>query len=141
MAKRIFISFDYDNDRNYRYLLAALKANSNSSIDFIDATPGEIQSSDVARIRSVLTQKIRASTHVLAIVGASANSYHRDRLLIGARNWQWWEIQKGKDEGKRLIGVKISRFYDSPLPLQNAGAKWALSFNVPAILVAINSTY
>jgi len=34
--KRIFISFDYDNDKHYRYLLSAWAKNSNFSIDFYD---------------------------------------------------------------------------------------------------------
>lgn len=92
--KRIFISFDYDHDRNYRYLLTALAANPRSDIDFADCTPEEIQSYDISRIKAVLTGKIREATHVLVIIGKQANSDHPDRQEIGERNWQWWEIKK-----------------------------------------------
>lgn len=137
-AKKVFISFDYDHDRQYRYLLSALKANPRSNIDFEDLTPEEIQSSDVSRIKAALTTRIRASTHTLVIVGAHANSYHRDRKAIGERNWQWWEIEKSHSENNGLIAVKISSSYTSPDPLYGKGATWAHTFKVESILKAID---
>lgn len=137
-TKKVFISFDFDHDRNYRYLLSALKENSGSKIEFEDLTPGEIQSYDVGRIQSVLTSRIKDSDYTLIIVGKHANSYHPDRAKIGTRNWQWWEIEKSKEEDKKFIAVKIERSNASPEPLKNVGAKWAHSFNVDAILKAIN---
>ncbi len=137
-TKKVFISFDYDHDRRYRYLLSALKENSGSKIDFEDLTPGEIQSYDVGRIKAALTRRIKASDRTLVIVGRHANGYHDDWLKIGTRNWQWWEIEKSKEEGKGLIAVKIERSNATPDPLKGAGATWAHSFNVDAILRAIN---
>ena len=137
-AKKVFISFDYDHDRHYRYLLTALKANPRSDIDFEDLTPEEIQSSAVSRIKAVLTTRIRASTHTLVIVGAHANSCHRDRKEIGERNWQWWEIKKSHSEDNGLIAVKISPSYTSPDPLYGKGATWANTFKVESILKAID---
>ncbi len=137
-TKKVFISFDYDHDRRYRYLLSALKENSGSQIDFEDLTPGEIQSYDIGRIKAALTRRIKASGYTLVIVGKHANSYHDDWLKIGTRNWQWWEIEKSKEEGNKFIAVKIERSNASPDPLIGAGARWAHSFNVEAILKAIN---
>lgn len=137
--KRIFISFDWDNDRNYYYLLKALKENPRSDIEFDDATPEEIQSDDVGRIKAVLTQKIRSATHTLVIVGKHANDRHPDAKEIGTRNWQWWETEKSIEEGKKLIGVKIDYSNVPPTPLYDAGAKWANSFKVDSILSAIDS--
>ena len=94
MAKSIFISFDYDHDRHYRYLLKALKDNPRSDIQFTDVTPEEIQSKSVPIIKGVLTSRIRQSTHTLVIIGNYANSKHPDADEIGERNWQWWEIKK-----------------------------------------------
>jgi hypothetical protein len=136
--KRVFISFDYHNDKHYRYLLTALKENTRSPIDFDDTTPDEIDTDSVDRIKAVLTTKIRNSTHTLVIVGAHANDRHKDSAKIGTRNWQWWEIEKSKDEGKGLIAVKIEKSNESPEPLLNAGATWAMSFTVEGILDAIN---
>ena len=137
--KRIFISFDYEHDKNYRYLLSALSANSGNDLEFIDVTPTEIQSNDVGKIKAVVTTKIRNATHTLAVVGAHANSYHPHRQEIGERNWQWWEIRKSHAEGKGLIGVKIERSHSAPDPLLNNGTTWAHSFNVDAIIQAVKN--
>ena len=136
--KRIFISFDYDHDRNYRYLLKALSANPRSDIEFDDLTPGEIQSTDIGRIKAVLTSKIKEATHTLVIIGSHANSYHADREKIGERNWQWWEIKKSIDERNKLIAVKIKSTNNSPDPLYGQDATWAMSFTVESIVTAID---
>ena len=138
MKKRIFISFDYTNDKNYRYLLTALAKNPRSDIEFDDVTPEEIQSYDVGRIKAVLTKKIKEATHTLVIVGKYANSYHPDRNEIGDRNWQWWEINKSNEEGKGFIAVKIESSNEPPEPLYGKGATWANSFTVDSIVNAID---
>ncbi len=137
--KKIFISFDYDHDRNYRYLLSALSENPRSDIVFDDLTPEEIQSYDIARIKAVLTRKIKEATHTLVIIGKHANSYHPDQGEIGERNWQWWEINKSYEEGKRFIAVKIEPSNSSPEPLFGKHATWANSFTVSSIINAIDS--
>lgn len=136
--KRIFISFDYDHDRNYRYLLTALAENPRSDIEFDDVTPGEIQSYDISQIKAVLTKKIREATHTLVIIGKHANSYHPDQEEIGDRNWQWWEINKSYEEKKGLIAVKIDSSNEPPEPLYGKGASWAYSFTVDSIIDAID---
>lgn len=136
--KRIFISFDYEHDKNYRYLLTALAKNPRSDIEFTDVTPEEIQSYDVGRIKAVLTKKIREATHTLVIIGKYANSYHPDSDEIGERNWQWWEINKSDEEGKGFIAVKIESSNKPPDPLYGKGATWANSFTVDAIVNAID---
>jgi len=136
--KRIFISFDYEHDKNYRYLLTALAKNPRSDIEFTDVTPEEIQSYDVGRIKAVLTKKIKEATHTLVIVGKYANSYHPNRDEIGERNWQWWEINKSDEEGKGFIAVKIESSNEPPEPLYGKGATWANSFTVDSIVNAID---
>jgi len=136
--KKVFISFDYDNDRNYRYLLKALAANPRSDIEFEDLTPEEIQSYDVGRIKAALTRRIRESTHILVIIGAYANSLHPDRAEIGERNWQWWEIVKSDEEGKGFIAVKIQSTNQTPDPLYGRGVALATSFKVESIIDAID---
>lgn len=138
--KKICISFDWHNDRDYRNLLSAWITNSNNPIDFEDLTPGAIDTSDVGRVKAVLTGKIRASTHTLVLVGAYANSYHEDKDKINDRNWIWWEINKSKAEGRKLIAVKIKSSNPTPDPLLGSGAKWAMSFTQAAILKAINES-
>src|SRR5713101_4449459 len=134
--KRVFISFDYHHDRDYRNLLSAFNENPANDIEFIDSTPGAIDTMDVGRVKAVLTTKIRAATHTLVLIGKYANTPHRDKAKIGTLNWQWWEIEKSKEEKKKLVGVRIERTNESPEPLLNAGAIWA-SYSVESILKAI----
>lgn len=140
MTIRVFISFDFDNDHNYRNLLTAFSKNPVNDIKFEDSTPGEIDTKDISRVKAVLTTKIRDATHTLVLIGKHANAKHEDAEEIGARNWQWWEIEKSEEEGKKLVGVKIESTNESPEPLLRAGAKWANSFTVEAITKALRES-
>jgi hypothetical protein len=138
LKKRIFVSFDYDHDRNYRYLLSALKENPRNDLEFDDVTPNEIKSSDIAYVKSVLRQHIKNATHSLVVVGEYANSRHRDAAAIGERNWQWWEIKESVAAANKMVAVKIKKEYESPEPLLGVKASWALSFTVDSIIKAID---
>ncbi len=137
-TKKICISFDWHNDRNYRNLLSAWIANPGFDVDFVDLTPSAINTDSVSRVKAVLTERIRAATHTLVLVGAHANDYHADRQEIGERNWIWWEIVQSKNEGNGLIAVKLESGNASPDPLLNAGTSWASSFTEDEIVKAIN---
>ena len=138
--KRIFISFDFDHDRHYRYLLSALKENPRSDLDFDDVTPNEIQSSNIEYVKSRLRQHIAVATHTLVVIGDYANSRHPDALAIGERNWQWWEIKESVAAGNKMVAVKIKREYESPVPLLGVNASWAYSFTVESIIDAIDQS-
>ncbi len=85
--KKVFVSFDYDNDKHYKFLLEAWDANPEFDFIFKDQTPGEINTNNIGRIKAGLTSKINDATHTLFIVGAYANQPHKDRGLIGFINW------------------------------------------------------
>ena len=136
--KRVFVSFDYENDRHYKFLLEAWDANKNFDFLFADRTPREIDSWNVSRIKAALTTKVRSATYTLVLVGKEANKFHKDYKLIGYRNWINFEVAKSKENGNRLVGVKLNRNYESPEELKNAGAKWAWSFSEWSIVNALN---
>ena len=135
--KKVFISFNYDDDKDYRYLLSALNANTGSEIEFEDYTPSEINSMDIGSIKRALRRKIREADYTLVVIGKGANSYHRDREKIGTRNWQWWEIEKAAEDGHKFIAVKIKSENASPEPLLGKNATWARSYKTDAIVKAI----
>ncbi len=137
--KRVFISFDYEDDRHYKNLLEAWDANSNFEFTFSDLTPSEIQSWRIDRIKAALTRKINQATYTLVIVGKNANKKHPDSKEIGYRNWINFEVAKSKENKNKLVGVKIKNSYDSPEELLNSGAKLARSFTQEAILKALNN--
>ena len=137
--KKVFISFDYEDDRNYRYLLSAWDRNSNFEFTFSDLTPSEIQSWRIDRIKAALTRKINQAAYTLVIVGKNANKKHSDWREIGYRNWINFEVAKSKENGNKLVGVKIDRRYESPEELLGSGASWAMSFTQQAIIKALEN--
>jgi hypothetical protein len=135
--RKVFVSFDYENDKHYKFLLEAWNANRSFDFQFNDASSGEIRTSDVARVKGALTTKIRDADVVLAIVGREANKAHRDRFEIGYRNWMNFEIAQGKLANKRMIAVMIDRSYELPEQLAGANPSWAMSFSEDAITMAL----
>lgn len=130
----IFVSFDWDNDRHYKFLLEAWDKNPRFQFGFSDKTPKEIDSNNVGPIKAGLTRKINAATHTLVIVGKYANSLHLKSDLIGYRNWINFEIAQSKTSGNKIVAVKIGRTFESPDELLGAGASWAMAFTEEAIL-------
>jgi hypothetical protein len=136
--KKVFVSFDYEKDKSYYFLLTAWDANPDFDFSFSDYTSKEIKSDNVAVIKANLTKKINEAIYTLVIVGADANKKHKDAAEIGYKNWQNFEVAKSKNNGNKLVGVKIDKSYESPEELLNAGANWALSFTQAAIIDALN---
>jgi hypothetical protein len=137
MKKKVFVSFDYDDDKNYRNLFSAWDANPNFDFYMSDLTPGEVNSGDISRIKAVLTTKIRQATYTLVIIGKNANKRHPKASEIGYKNWINFEIAKSKEAGNKLVGVKIDPTYESPDELHNSGASWAMNFSKDSILNAL----
>jgi hypothetical protein len=135
--KKIYVSFDYENDKHYKFLLEAWNANSYFDFSFSDKSAHEINSYNISRIKAGLTTKINESTCVLVIIGKEANKRHPDYQLIGDINWINWEINRAKELRKKLVAVKIDRSYESPVAIINSNASWAMSYTPEAITKAL----
>ena len=126
--KKIFVSYDYDNDRQYKYMLLAWDKNSDFDFGFSDQSADvSIQSTDGAAIKRAISAKINAATYCLCLVGKNTNK----------SSWVAWEIEKAKELKKRLVAVKIKASNPTPGGLLGAGAAWAMSFTFDAIKKAI----
>ena len=136
--KKVFVSFDYTNDKHYKYLLDAWDKNKNMDFVFKDCSSNEIQSDDISVIKSCLTKKIKETDYTLVIIGKEANKRHKDSTKIGYKNWINFEIAKSKENNNKLVGVKIDKQYESPEELLFSNAKWAQSFTQKAIIKALN---
>ena len=132
MAKRkIFISFDYDNDSHYKNLLVAWDKNQHFDFSFYDGSVTvPVNSGSAGPIRRVISQRIAACPRFLCIVGEKT---HRS-------NWVSWEIDKAVEMSRSLIAVKTDRHNTTPPNLLNAGAAWALSFSFDAIKKALDDS-
>ena len=135
---KVFVSFDYDNDKHYKYLLEAWDANPDFDFVFSDKTPDEIDTTNIGRIKAAITAKINSATHTLVIVGKEANKTHRHSKLIGFKNWINFEIYQSKQNKNKIAAVKIDKSYESPEELLSVGASWAMSFEEDAIIKALN---
>ena len=101
--KKVFVSFDWDNDKRYKFLLQAWDANPNFEFSFSDCSSTEINSWDIPTVRAALTRKINAATHTLVLVEKEANKKHTDSDDIGYKNWLNFEIAKSKANKQKKI--------------------------------------
>lgn len=134
---RVFVSFDYENNAHYKRLLEAWNKNSRFQFTFQDKTPQEIQSDDVGRVKAVLTAKVKDATHVLVLVGQYANQLHKDRLLIGSKNWINFEVKQAKLYRKKLVAVILTPYVTLPDELLGSGATPVHGFSQAAIMKAL----
>ena len=130
MAKTIFISYDYDNDKHYKNLLTAWNANGTFSFNFDDHSADiSINSTNAAAIKRAISAKINNATYFLCIVGARTHN----------SSWVKWEINKAAELNKRIVAVKTSSANTAPTELYGVGATWAMSFTEAGIISAVNA--
>lgn len=127
--KTIFISYDYDNDKHYKNLLVAWDKNDMFDFSFYDVSVDvSVSSTDAAVIKRVISARIQNATHFLCIVGEKTYK----------SSWVAWEIDKAKELKRKLVAVKTAATNTSHPAIQNAGAKWALSFTFASISKAVD---
>lgn len=134
---KIFVSFDFENDRQYKYILNSWNANPHIKFDFDDGSTREINSWNISRVKASITNKIRQADCLLVIVGRYADSFHKDKNLIGHKNWQHFEISKAIEAGKIIVAVKLDKSNPTPPVLYSNGVSWAMSFSLESIKTAI----
>jgi len=126
--KKVFISYDYDNDKHYKNLLVAWDANDEFDFSFYDQSVDvSVDSDDAAVIRRVISARINASTYFLCIVGKRTHK----------SDWVAWEIDKAVELKKKIVAVKTAKENETPPGLYGVGATWALSFTFDSIKNAI----
>lgn len=132
MAKRrIFISYDYDNDKHYKNLLVAWDKNDLFDFKFYDGSVTvPVNSERAGPIRRTISQKIGDCTRLLCVVGEETHK----------SSWVTWEIEKAVELGKKIIAVKTAKGNTTPTALYGVGAKWALSFTFESIKKAVDES-
>ena len=128
--KKVFISYDYDNDRNYKNLLLAWDANDEFDFSLYDQSIDvSVDSDDAYVIKRVISARINSSTYFLCIIGEK--TYLSD--------WVNWEINKAVELNKKIVAVKIDSDNTSPSAILGIGATWAMSFTFDSIKKAIDN--
>jgi Thoeris protein ThsB, TIR-like domain len=128
VKKRVFISYDYTNDKSYKDLVLAWNKNANLDFSFYDM-PVEVSvdSSDAAGIKRDISARISDSSHFLCLVGKYT---HKSR-------WVDWEIKKAVELKKKIVAVQVEKNTTTPNALYGVGTSWALSFNFDVIKNAL----
>lgn len=127
--KRIFISYDYENDSNYKNLLLAWSKNADFDLEVYNTSVKiGINSKDAAYIKAKIKPMITWASYLLCVIGEK--TYKSE--------WVDWEIRTAIENGRGLIAVKINKDCTSPNAMMGQGATWALSFNFDAIKKAID---
>ncbi len=76
-TKSIVISFDYDHDKNYRYLLSALKTNKSSAIELSNPSGATSPKTNIARFLSMPSIRETLSFRRLWMNGSGSASCPR----------------------------------------------------------------
>jgi len=109
-------------------LLVAWDKNDLFDFSFYDASVDvSVNSEDASYIKTVIKGRIKASSHLLCIVGKET---HKSA-------WVTWEIETAIDLGKKLVAVKTDAGNTSPSAILGVGATWAKSFTFDSIKTAI----
>lgn len=127
--KKVFISYDYDNDKRYKNLLLAWDANKEFEFSLYDQSVDvSVDSTDAAAIRRVISARINNSTYFLCIVGEYTHK----------SGWVAWEINKAVELKKKIVAVKTAKDNEAPSEILGVGTEWALSFTFDSIKNAID---
>ena len=127
--KKVFVSYDYDNDKSYKNLLLAWDVNSSFDFHFDDTSADvSINSTNAVAIKRAISAKINNSTYFLCIIGAKTCK----------STWVKWEISKAVELGRKIVAVKINSTNTSPDEIKGVGASWAMSFSFESIKTAID---
>jgi hypothetical protein len=130
MAKnRVFIGYDYDNDKAAKDRLLGWDANKEFDFSSYDRSVGvEVDSDEAAAIKQDLAARIADSSLFLCIV----------RSETYRTGWMAWEIRKAVELKKKLVAVKTDSTNNSPTVLQRVGASWSAIFNFDSVKEAMN---
>jgi len=129
-TKKIFISYDYENDRHYKNLLLAWDANREFDFYLNDQSVDvSVDSTNAAAIKRVISAKINESTYFLCLIGKKTHD----------SNWVAWEINKAIELNKKLIAVKIDNENISPSEILGVNASWAMTYTFESIKKAIEN--
>lgn len=126
--KRVFISYDYDNDKASKDRLLGWDTDNEFDFSSYDQSFGvAVDSPEAAAIKKDLAVLIRDASCFLCIVGKQT---YRS-------GWATWETQKAVELKKHLVAVKTDSINNSPSALQGVGASWSMLFTFDSIKRAI----
>ena len=107
MSRRVFISYEYDQDQEFVNGIRGMLANPNIDIDFYnESVIVPINSFNAGYIKQKIKEKISRVSLVLCIVGQDTHS----------SEWVAWEVKTAIALGKQVIFMRRKDNYTSRMP-------------------------
>lgn len=128
MTKHVFLSF-VEEDLTPANLFRGQAKNKNSDLQFDDYSVNvPYDSENAAYIRSRITEKIRAASVAICLIGQKTSS----------STWVKWEIEKSAELHKKILGVRLYSDVTCPTPAALTAAQGKLlGWDIDAIVNAI----
>jgi hypothetical protein len=132
-AKLVFVSYDYENDGNYKDLLLTWSQSPDFPRLSVNDQPvtWPVDSDEAAPLKHAVHGKIKTATAFLCVVG--------DRTSASA--WVDWEIKTAIELEKRMVVARINRDCVVPDVLSETGPTCAMSFTFEGIKRAVDEAY
>lgn len=131
-SKKVFVSYDHDQDARYRDLLRAWDKNPRFEFRFDLTSPVDaIDSHDDAVVKRALTSKMKAAEYLLVLVGERT----------ARSKWVEWEIERATepDVKLRIAAIKLDRSSRLPSVLQRSGVAQATGFSIENVTRVLNA--
>ena len=126
---KVFIGYDYDNDKAAKDRLVGWDVNKEFDFSFYDRSfDFAVDSEEANVVKQDLAARIGDASQFLCIVGKET---YRSA-------WMAWEIRKAIELRKKLVAAKTDSIYNSPTAMQGVGASWSTMFNFDSIKRAMN---
>ena len=128
MTKHVFLSF-VEEDLQMVNLFRGQAKNKNSSLEFDDySVKIPYNSADAAYIKSKITEKIRAASVTICLIGTKT----------ATSSWVGWEIEKSAELGNKVLGVRLYSTVPCPIPAALTAIKAkVLGWDIDAIVKEI----
>jgi hypothetical protein len=128
MAKHVFLSF-VEEDLDRVNLFRGQAKRKNAALDFDDySVKVPYNSHDAAYIRLKITQKIRAASVTICLIGPKTSG----------STWVRWEIEKSGELGNKIFGVRLYSDRICPVPSALTAIKAPVyGWDIDAIVKAI----
>jgi MTH538 TIR-like domain (DUF1863) len=130
-ARKVFVSYDHDQDARYRDLLRAWDKNPQFEFQFDLTSPVEaIDSHDKGVVKRALTPKMKAAEYLLVLVGEDT----------ARSKWVEWEIERATepDVNLKVAAIKLHKSSRLPRALQQIGAASATGFSLDNVTRVLN---
>jgi hypothetical protein len=132
-AKLVFVSYDYENDGNYKDLLVTWSQSPDFPRLSVNDQPVTfpVDGDEAEPLKHVVLGKIKAATAFLCVIGEKTS----------ASAWVDWEIKTAIELEKRMVVARINRDCVVPDVLSEVGPTCAMSFTFEGIKRAVDEAY